>query len=65
MQFKVSLDSANKGAVYSVGKGATSSHAMLLVGPPGNGKLGMALALHSTWCRDKTENDSAVSAVRA
>ncbi|MCK9411598.1 MAG: DNA polymerase III subunit [Prolixibacteraceae bacterium] len=34
-------------------------HAMLLVGPPGNGKLGMALAFAQYLnCRDKTEGDS-------
>ncbi len=34
-------------------------HAILLVGPPGNGKLGMALAFAQYLnCRDKTENDS-------
>jgi len=60
MQFKdVIGQRPTKDLLIQLAKEQRVPHAMLLVGPPGNGKLGMALAFAQYLnCRDKTETDS-------
>ncbi len=60
MQFKdVIGQRPTKELFIQLAKEQRVPHAIMLVGPPGNGKLGIALAFAQYLnCRDKTENDS-------